>query len=391
MGKNNGLSGLSAIFGGRRKSPDPNAADREAALAQRRERSGKDAGRAGDTEGPEVTEVIELTATHIERAHGVALITLKTPDGSPIPGYEPGCHADFILSAPDGGDLVRQYSLFPMHHLGAERAGEDAVYGIEVKLEDDSRGGSIAAHKIQPGDTVRIRPPRNNFGLAPQAKRSVLIGAGVGIAPIFSLARELQMQGADYTVLYFASSQERALMRHLIDTYLSGQTKSIFASGERDKQAGYIEEALTASPTPPDETHLYVCGPQGFMDGVIEVASQILPAANIHFEMFRATEETLAGNHDADGAFQVILNGATYTVPEGESVLGVLEDEDVPILSQCEEGTCGTCIMRVTDGTPDHRDSIFTEEQHENGAFATCVSRSLSPTLTLERWRNLRA
>ena len=63
----------------------------------------------------------------------------------------------------------------------------------------------------------------------------------------------------------------------------------------------------------------------------------------------------------------------------------------MPILSQCEEGTCGTCIMRVTDGTPDHRDSIFTEEQHENGAFATCVSRSLSPTLTLERWRNLRA
>ena len=278
---------------------------------------------------------------------------------------------------------MRQFSLFPTHYLG----DKEGAYGIEVKCEAGSKGGSAAIHRIEVGDTLRIRPPRNNFPLAKDAKRSVLVGAGVGIAPIFSLARELQIQHADYSVLYFASSEERALMRHLIDTYLHGQTKSIFASGERDKQAGYIEEALAASAVPAEDTHLYVCGPHGFMDGVIETALASLPQDNIHFETYRPTKETLAGNHDADGAFDVIFNGETYHIPEGESVLDVFEDEDVPILSQCAEGTCGTCVMRVIDGTPDHRDSIFTEERHEKGAFTTCVSRSLSPTLTLERWR----
>ena len=389
MKNGKGLSSLTTLFGGKSRDKDPNALDREEAFDNRRARQARQTEQPSGTSTP--GDAIELTAVDVKRAHGIALITLQTRDGSPIPGYEPGCHADFVLRSPEGEELVRQFSLFPMHQLGAEDSGERPIYGIEVKLETDSRGGSIAAHKIEPGDTVRILPPRNNFGLAADAKRSILVGAGVGIAPIFSLARELQMQQADYSVLYFASSQERALMRHLIDTYLHGQTKSIFASGERDKQAGYIEEALAASDTAAEDTHLYVCGPQGFMDGVIEVASAHLPKANIHFETFRPAEETLAGSHDADGPFNVVLNGETYEVPQGESVLDVFEDEDVPILSQCSEGTCGTCIMRVVDGTPDHRDSIFTEEQHENGAFATCVSRSLSPTLTLERWRNLRA
>lgn len=388
MGYGKGMGGFSALFGGKKKQNDPNAADREAAFNSRKPASPPPA--APPTQAPAQTdseEIIELVATDAERAHGIALITLETQDGSPLPGYEPGCHADFLLRTPEGEELVRQFSLYPTHYLGKEPGTQRATYGIEVKLEDNSRGGSIAAHNIEPGDTVRIHPPRNNFALAEGAKRSVLVGAGVGIAPIFSLARELQIQEADYSVLYFASSEERALMRHLIDTYLQGQTKSIFATGEREKQSGHIEEALAESNVPPEDTHLYVCGPQGFMDSVIATAEEVLPKENIHFEVFRATEEVLAGNHEADGTFDVIFNGETYHIPEGESVLDVFEDEDVPILSQCSEGTCGTCIMRVVDGTPDHRDSVFTEERHENGAFATCVSRALSPTLTLERWR----
>ena len=390
MGNATGIGKFSALFTNKKHDSDPNAADRDAAFNARRSGHEPQDSLATPATEPAQTSsdaVIELIVTDVERAHGIALITFQTTDGRPLAGYEPGCHADFLLRTPSGEELVRQFSLFPTHHLGDEAGANRGSYGIEVKLEDDSRGGSEAVHRIEVGDTLRIHPPRNNFGLAPEAKRSILVGAGVGIAPIFSLARELQMQDADYSVLYFASSEERALMRHLIDTYLHGQTRSIFATGEREKQSGYIEEALAGSDSAPEDTHLYVCGPQGFMDGVIETASSVLPQDNIHFEVFRATEETLAGNHNADGAFDVIFNGETYHIPEGESVLDVFEDEDVPILSQCAEGTCGTCVMRVIDGIPDHRDSIFTEERHENGAFATCVSRALSPTITLERWR----
>ncbi|GAA1169841.1 PDR/VanB family oxidoreductase [Corynebacterium glaucum] len=388
-----GMSGFGALFRGKGKSQDPNAEDRAAALAARpqneasksAERASTDSPKSGDANGR-----IVLTVTEVNNAHGLSLVTLQTPDEAPLEGYEPGCHADFYLQSPTGEELIRQYSLFPMSHADAEGQGEEqGTYGISVKLENDSRGGSIAVHNLSEGDTVTISTPRNNFGLAPEAKRSILVGAGVGISPIYSLARELKRRGEDYTVLYFASSKERAAMSHLIDEYLHGQTKSIFATGERDKQAGYINEALAASDVDAADTHLYVCGPQGFMDGVIEAASHALPKQNIHWEAFRSSEETLAGDHRADGPFEVTFLGETYQIPEGESVLDVFEDEDVPIMSRCQDGTCGTCVVKVIEGVPDHRDSFFTEEQHENGAFTTCVSRSLSPSLTLERWKNL--
>ncbi|UIZ92666.1 oxidoreductase [Corynebacterium sp. CNCTC7651] len=392
-----GRGSFGSIFRSNKGTKDLNAEDREAAFAARsRPSADKDyAGVGIESTAPasksDIAGEQRFTLNVEEVDHswdGIALITLSTPNGAPLPGYEPGCHADFFVRCPAGEELVRQYSLFPMTHSGTGES-EKGCYGVAVKREPDSRGGSIALHKVQAGETLSISAPRNNFGLAAGAQRSILVGAGVGIAPIYSLARELKRQGADYTILYFASSAERAVMSHLIDTHLYGQTRSVFASGARDKQAGYVEAALAESDVPAEDTHLYVCGPQGFMDGIIEVAEAHLPKSNIHWEAFRPSEETLAGDHRADGPFEVTFCGETYQIPEGTSVLDVFEDEDVPIMSRCQEGTCGTCVVKVTGGTPDHRDSFFTEEQHEKGAFATCVSRALSPSLTMERWKNI--
>ena len=370
---------------GASKSSSLNAADRAAALASRSPLPEK-------PQPPAPEAPIPLNVIGVDHDwDGVVLITLQTADDRALPGYEPGCHADFHIPTEErngGEEFVRQYSLFPTETIGQD-GPEEGKYGIAVKLEPDSRGGSIALHKVKVGDTLWINPPRNKFALEPSARRTVLVGAGVGIAPIYSLARELKLQGADYTILYFASSTERAVMQHLIDAHLQGQTRSIFASGAREKQAGFIAEALTSSDIASEYTHLYVCGPQGFMDGVIDVARAHIPKENIHWEAFRPTEETLAGNVDADGSFQVEFMGETYTIGEGVSVLDVFEEEDLPIMSRCFEGTCGTCVMKVVSGTPDHRDSFFTEEQHEQGAFATCVSRALSPSISLERWKNI--
>ena len=107
-GKNFGS--LTTFFGGKNRDKDPNALDREEAFAGRQTRQAE---QPSGTSTP--GDVIELTAVDVERAHGIALITLQTRDGSPIPGYEPGCHADFLLRSPEGEELVRQFSLFPMH------------------------------------------------------------------------------------------------------------------------------------------------------------------------------------------------------------------------------------------------------------------------------------
>jgi ferredoxin len=86
-------------------------------------------------------------------------------------------------------------------------------------------------------------------------------------------------------------------------------------------------------------------------------------------------------------AFEVELmrSGLTLTVPPERSVLDVVEEAGIGVLSSCAEGTCGTCETPVIDGLPDHRDSVLTDvEKQRNDCMLICVSRSCSPRLVLD-------
>jgi ferredoxin len=72
-------------------------------------------------------------------------------------------------------------------------------------------------------------------------------------------------------------------------------------------------------------------------------------------------------------------------VPPEKTVLEVIEEAGVLLLSSCREGTCGTCETQVMEGEVDHRDSILTpDEQAANTVMYPCVSRSACPRLVLE-------
>jgi ferredoxin len=66
-------------------------------------------------------------------------------------------------------------------------------------------------------------------------------------------------------------------------------------------------------------------------------------------------------------------------------MLEALEDADIPILSSCLEGVCGTCEAIVLEGTPDHRDSMLSDTERASGkVILTCVSRSCTERLVLD-------
>jgi ferredoxin len=86
-------------------------------------------------------------------------------------------------------------------------------------------------------------------------------------------------------------------------------------------------------------------------------------------------------------AFEVVLQRSrlTLTVPPDRSILSVVEDAGVGVLSSCAEGTCGTCETTVLDGVPDHRDSVLSpEERRADDCLMLCVSRSCGPRLVLD-------
>jgi ferredoxin len=125
---------------------------------------------------------------------------------------------------------------------------------------------------------------------------------------------------------------------------------------------------------------LYCCGPRRWIDGVEELAA----GRPLRIERFEAKDLSAPV---FDGAFEVSLelSRKTLTVPPDRSILDVVEEAGVFVLSSCREGTCGTCETPVLLGTVDHRDSILTtEEKTENSVMYICVSRASSDRLELE-------
>ena len=57
----------------------------------------------------------------------------------------------------------------------------------------------------------------------------------------------------------------------------------------------------------------------------------------------------------------------------------------IAVATSCEQGVCGTCLTKVIDGVPDHRDLYLTpEEQAVGDQFLPCCSRAKSARLVLD-------
>ena len=88
-----------------------------------------------------------------------------------------------------------------------------------------------------------------------------------------------------------------------------------------------------------------------------------------------------------DRAFTVHLarSGKSVHVDANVSLLDALRAHEVEVPTSCEQGVCGTCLTRVLDGTPQHRDVYLTAQERAAGeAMLICVSRAHSATMTLD-------
>jgi vanillate O-demethylase ferredoxin subunit len=304
-------------------------------------------------------------------ASDIKAFELGYADGSCLPSFLPGSHIDVHV----GDGLVRQYSL-------CNGPDDTCSYLIAVKKEAASRGGSRGMHeRIKVGDTLAISLPRNNFELAPHAARHLLVGGGIGITPLLSMARHLLASASEFQMHYFGRSVEHAAFHALLSSpEFAGRV--VFHLGlDADAVRAALHDLLAQRP---QDAHLYLCGPAPFMDQVRAQAAPAWPDDAVHLEYFAADQALLAG--PAEG-FEVTLarSGGTYAVPESESIVAVLARHGIEVPVSCEQGVCGTCITAVLDGVPDHRDMFLSETEKKSCTqMALCVSRALGPKLVLD-------
>jgi vanillate O-demethylase ferredoxin subunit len=313
---------------------------------------------------------VRVTRKHTE-AEDICTFELASADGTPLPAFSAGSHIDVQVP----GGLTRQYSL-------CNDPAESHRYLIGVLRDAASRGGSAAMHaQVNEGSVLSISPPKNHFALAHQAARHLLVAGGIGVTPILCMAERLAATGADFEMHYATRSRARtAFFDRIRQAPFATRVHFHFDDGAPQQKLD-IAALLAAQPA---GTHLYVCGPQGLMNAVLGAArASGWDEARLHHEFFGADVAPRAG----DGAFEVQLasSGRVIPVAADQSVLAALADAGVIVPSSCEQGVCGTCLTRVIDGVPDHRDQyLLPEEQAANDQFLPCCSRAKSARLVLD-------
>lgn len=305
--------------------------------------------------------VLELEVVGMRReADGVLSVELVDPEGRRLPEWTPGAHVDLWMD-----DLVRQYSL-------SGDPSDRHRYRIAVLQEEDSGGGSLFVHEqLRPCHLVDVGGPRNHFPLE-DADRFVLVAGGIGITPLLPMIRVLQGRGSDWRLYY--GGRTRRSMAFLDELSRYGDKVTIHPFDDR----GHLDLAAAFADVR-DGDAVYCCGPEPLLAAVEERARD-WPAGTLHTERFAAKERS-----DADLLpFEAILKRSNkrVSVPSDITLMQALESAGVALPSACQDGVCGSCVTRVIQGEPLHRDSLTAPDCTDS--LMPCVSRALSPELVLD-------
>lgn len=331
---------------------------------------------AGDAPSPADAVIgdgpLELVVTGIRQlTPEVRAFELRRPDGESLPAVAAGAHIEVPVSLEGGRRETRTYS------ISTNPVRRD-VYEIAVRLDPEGRGGSRAVHKNYAlGMHIHAASPRNGFPLHEDARPAVLIAGGIGITPLKAMAQHLAADGRAFHLHYAARSILHMAYRSKLALALDGAVT--FYAGDEGRRIDI--EALLADA--PGDAVFYVCGPARLIDAVRHTADAMgIDCKRIRYERF-STATPEAG----DTAFQVRLarSGTELTVAHDQTILDALLDAGVEAEYGCKSGTCGTCALKVLDGTPVHRDSVLSsEERGQAGLMCPCISRAAGENLVLD-------
>ncbi|MBN6538675.1 PDR/VanB family oxidoreductase [Acinetobacter pittii] len=304
---------------------------------------------------------------HVEGGN-IAVMEFESATSTTLPKVEAGAHIDVHL--PNG--MVRQYSL-------CQNPNDEGKFRLGILRDPESRGGSVSAFdEIKDGMQIQVSEPKNLFPLL-KAKHSVLIGGGIGITPLITMAYQLAHEGASFELHYCGASPENCAFVDEIKNGELAQYTTFHFKSEGASHRAFFESAIKDIDS---ESHIYTCGPVGFMDWVINLATtHDFPEQQIHKEYFQVETDT------SGDSFEVVAerSGKIIMVEAGETILQALAKEGIDIEMSCEQGVCGTCMCDVIEGEPDHRDVYFTdEEKASNEQILVCCSRSKTPRLVLD-------
>jgi ferredoxin-NADP reductase len=205
--------------------------------------------------------VVELV-TETARTKSIVL------DAADWPGHLAGQHVDVRLTAEDGYQAQRSYSI--------ASAPEDEHLLLTVERLDDGEVSPYLTETLQPGDEVELRGPIGGYFVWRQSLGGplLLVGGGSGVVPLRAMLRHHRAIASETPVrlLYSARMRSDLLYRAELEEFETTITLTREQQQGWDGRTGRIDRDLLAEVAwPPAERPLvYVCGPTGFVEAVAD-------------------------------------------------------------------------------------------------------------------------
>ena len=320
-----------------------------------------------------------------EVTHNVKTFRFRPPDGGDIPfDYLPGQFLTLHI-APRGIPTSRSYT------IASSPTWRDRIE-ITVKREPHGLVSRWLHDELKVGDEVEIEAPNGTFVFnGEQAGSIVLIGAGVGITPMMSVARyltETHWPGKISLILGFRAPRDFIFREELEE--LKGRNPNlsltVTMSNPGDETwsgtRGRIDGALLTSAVQDIATcRAHICGPPSMMDAVKAALLGLgVPEKQVRIEAFGTVtrDPTAKGARSEDIAGKVIFQASDTTapVPADATILDVADEVGVFIDNACRSGTCASCRVKLLSGKVSMAvEDALTEQDKAEGYILACQAK----------------
>jgi len=204
---------------------------------------------------------------HVDETAWTRSILLDPPAW---PGHRAGQHVDVRLTAEDGYQAERSYSI--------ASAPEDDHLVLTVERLDDGEVSPYLVDELRPGDALELRGPVGGYFVweASLGGPLLLLAGGSGVVPLRAMLRHHRAVGSTVParLLYSARSLEDVIYRHeLMGMADDGEIDIRFTltRAQPPGWSGYgrrIDRELLdeVAWTPAERPLVYVCGPTAFVE-----------------------------------------------------------------------------------------------------------------------------
>jgi ferredoxin-NADP reductase len=189
------------------------------------------------------------------------------------PGHRAGQHVDVRLTAEDGYQTERSYSI--------SSAPDGTRIALTVVRVDDGEVSPYLTGELRPGDQLELRGPVGGYFVWEPAQGGplLLVAGGSGIAPLMAMIRLRAAVGSDAETRLLASSRSREdiVYRAELDRLADGGLTVVhtLTASRPPGWSGYARRVdahmlAEVGPSPAARPHVFVCGPTPFVEAVAE-------------------------------------------------------------------------------------------------------------------------